>query len=267
MSDKFRIQPLKKLGQNFLADQGTTLKIINYLDISKNDLFLEIGPGQGIFTKEISKVCDNFIAVEFDKRVIENLQECCPKVNIINEDFLIYNFSKYYDVNNKTRVFGSIPYNITSPIIFKLIANRNFIIDCNLIIQNEVAKRMIAKCRTKEYGIYTVLMNYFADVKYHFKIPNTVFFPKPKVHSALISFKFKQRINNEINEELFINLVKASFGNRRKILKNSLSNSIFASHNFSEMSNLMTKRAEELEINDFIKLTKHVQKQIKERQN
>ncbi|MBN1638884.1 MAG: ribosomal RNA small subunit methyltransferase A [Ignavibacteriales bacterium] len=265
MLNKLNIKPLKMLSQNYLTDQGTILKIIKHLDIKENDLFLEIGPGQGAFTREIYKTCKNFIAVEFDNRVIHILQELFTNVKILNKDFLKFNFSKYYCTDKKVRIFGSIPYNITSPIIFKLIENRNFIYDCNLIVQDEVAKRMVAKIRTKVYGIYTVLLNYFSDIKYNFKISNTVFFPKPKVNSALITIRFKEKNNNATDDELFIKLVKASFANRRKILKNSLSNSIFASINFSEMSNLLIRRAEELEINDFIRLTLHVQKQIKER--
>ena len=125
----------------------------------------------------------------------------------------------------------------------------------------EVAQRIIANPNSKNYGILSVLLNYFADVNLQFEISPNVFYPKPKVKSAVINFDFSKPLDNDLDFHLFIQVVKASFGNRRKTLKNSLNNSIFNSCNFVGIELDFSKRAENLTINDFVKLTQFIQKQ------
>ena len=129
------------------------------------------------------------------------------------------------------------------------------------MVQYEVAKKITAEKGTKDYGILNVILNYFCDVKFCFKISPNVFYPKPKVFSAIINLKFDKSLNTNIDEELFINLVKSSFGNRRKNLKNSLSNTIFGNYDFAEADEYLKLRAEQLDVGDFIKLTQIAQKQ------
>ncbi|MBI1937251.1 MAG: ribosomal RNA small subunit methyltransferase A [Ignavibacteriales bacterium] len=250
-----RIVPLKKFGQNYLRDKNIINKIIETFNPEPDNSVVEIGPGTGALTKLLFDKVKKFTAVEIDKRVIEQLKNEMTGLNIINEDFLEIDLSKFTGSKNKIRIIGNIPYNLTSPIIFKLFENREYIQDAMLMVQYEVAQRMTAARQTKDYGIFSVLLNYFASAKLCFKISPNVFFPKPKVWSAIVHINFEKEVNNSIEDELFIKVVKASFGNRRKTLKNSLSNSIFRNLNFDTMPFNLSRRAEELTIQEFIELT------------
>ncbi|MBI9073093.1 MAG: 16S rRNA (adenine(1518)-N(6)/adenine(1519)-N(6))-dimethyltransferase RsmA [Melioribacteraceae bacterium] len=258
-----KVAPLKKFGQNFLVDNNIILKIINEISPTMDDNFVEIGPGQGALTKHLIEKSKSLTAVEIDKRVIEDLTESYPALKIINQDILKINFADLEATKeSKIRVAGNIPYNITSPIVFKLIENRKFIKDAVLMVQYEVARRFVANKDTKDYGILAVLLQYFADVKFCFKVSPNVFFPKPKINSAIVHFRFNKRDNVNLDEKQFIKVVKAAFGNRRKTLKNSLSNSIFNTCNFENSPVDLSKRAEQLTINDFIILTQFLSEQI-----
>ncbi|HQJ46970.1 MAG TPA: rRNA adenine dimethyltransferase family protein, partial [Ignavibacteriaceae bacterium] len=148
---------------------------------------------------------------------------------------------------------------ITSPILFKLFDNNKIIKDAILMVQLEVAKRMTAKIGTKDYGILSVLLNYFGTVVLAFKVSRNNFYPKPNVDSAIVHIFFnEERIDTEFNS-MFKSIVKSSFGNRRKTLKNSLSNSIFADIDFSNSGIDLSNRAEQLNVDDFIKLAKFAQ--------
>lgn len=250
-----KLKPLKRFGQNYLVDKNTIQKIVTQFSPSENDNVVEIGPGQGALTSLLSRVVKNYKAIEIDNRVIDDLKMSFPTVEFINADFLEINLSELTK-GNKLRVIGNIPYNITSPIIFKLIEEREFVSDALMMVQFEVAKRITGKPRTKDYGILSVLTNYFADTEFCFKIPPTVFYPKPAVDSAIVSFKFGKTMPSDIDEKLFIKVVKAAFGNRRKTLKNSLSNNAFGNLDFTTFPFDLTRRAEELTIDQFIELTK-----------
>lgn len=263
MEDK--IYPLKRFGQNYLVDKNIVKKIIDEFNPEKEDVVLEIGPGTGALTSELINNVKRFIAVEIDKRAVKHLKEKFPSLEIINQDFLETNLSDFVHKNEKLRIIGNIPYNITSPILFKLIYERKFVKDALLMVQYEVAKRITAEKGTKDYGILSVLLNYFAKTKLCFKISPNVFYPKPKVYSAIIRIKFIEEEQKNFDDNLFINVVKAAFGNRRKVLKNSLSNSIFRALNFTnnvELTSLLAKRAEDLSIKDFIQLYEFIKSQL-----
>lgn len=249
------IKPLKRFGQNYLIDKNIIQKIITFIEPQKDDIIIEIGPGRGALTEFLSKFEAKIFAVEIDYRVIETLQERFPNVTFINKDFLEVELESF--ASNKLRIVGNIPYNITSSIIFKLFENNKIVSDATLMVQYEVAKRMTAKLGDKDYGILAVLLNYFADTKICFKVSPNVFYPKPKVFSAVVKITLKKRDDNKFNQT-FISVVKSAFGNRRKILKNSLSNSIFAQLNFENCEIDLSKRAEELGIEDYIYLTKYI---------
>jgi len=207
------VKPLKKFGQNYLLDKNIIRMIVEEINPQKDDLIIEIGPGQGAITRELFEKCDNFIAVEIDSRVI----------------------------------------------LFKLIEEKESVKDAVLMVQHEVAKRMTSEKRTKDYGILRVILSYFADVKYCFKVSPHVFFPKPNVDSAVVHLVFKGDLPDYPDPKIFIKIVKAAFGNRRKTLKNSFSNSIFGKEIFEGCEVNLAKRAEELDLSEFVYLAKFVQ--------
>jgi 16S rRNA (adenine1518-N6/adenine1519-N6)-dimethyltransferase len=258
-----KVKPLKRFGQNYLKDLNIIKKIVDEINPQSRENIIEIGPGQGSLTSEILKRTNKLIAVEIDKRVAGHLPEKFPGLKLIRDDFIKLDLNRLYtEEEKKLRIIGNIPYNLTSPIIFKLIDCSNIIEDSILMVQYEVAKRMTAKKGTKDYGILAVLLQRFTEVKLCFKVSPNVFYPKPKVHSALIHLYFKEPLFNKEEINSFIMIVKAAFGNRRKTLKNSLSNSIFKEVDFSDSGIDLSLRAEQLELNDFIRLSNFAKKHI-----
>jgi 16S rRNA (adenine1518-N6/adenine1519-N6)-dimethyltransferase len=255
---KFHNKPKKRFGQNFLQDENILNKIVKEINPQPDDLIIEIGPGYGALTQKLISVTENLIAVEIDNELAEELKSKFPQLQLINENFLETDLSKLSTQEKKLRIVGNIPYNITSPILFKLIENNKLKKDAVFMVQLEVAQRMIAKGGTKDYGILAVILKYFCETELCFKISPNVFYPKPKVFSALVHLNFKEINHPEEEQKLFIQIVKASFGNRRKILKNSLSNSIFHEIDFSNSGIDLSLRAENLSVEDFIALTEFV---------
>ncbi|MBS4034119.1 MAG: ribosomal RNA small subunit methyltransferase A [Ignavibacterium sp.] len=255
------VRPLKKFGQNYLKDKNILKKIVDEINPLEQDNLLEIGPGMGSLTEVLVEKGISFTAVEIDKRVIDDLRTRYQSVNIIQNDILELNLNKLLRTEtDKLRIAGNIPYNLTSPILFKMIENSVIIKDAVLMVQYEVAKRITAKQGMKDYGILAVVLSYFADVKLAFKVSANVFYPKPKVESAVVHLFFKNIEQNQAFQKTFIKAVKAAFGNRRKMLRNSLSNSIFAEINFSESGIDLSKRAEQLSLDDFLLLTEFILK-------
>jgi len=254
-------KPLKRFGQNYIRDKNVLLKIISVFNPKPEDKIIEIGPGRGALTKLLLEKVNNLTAIEIDTRVIEALRTLSSNINIVNDDFLDIDLNSFYKSDNKKiRIIGNIPYNITSPIIFKLIDNHEIILDAIFMVQHEVAKRMTGKKGTKDYGIFSIIVNYFCDVHFCFKVSKNVFQPKPNVDSAVVHLRFKPNKEEYLVQKTFIKIVKASFSNRRKMLKNSLSNSIFKDLDFSNCKIDLSKRAEDLDIKDFIKLSKFILK-------
>jgi 16S rRNA (adenine1518-N6/adenine1519-N6)-dimethyltransferase len=257
-----KIQPLKRFGQNYIHDKNTILKIVEEFNPLKDDHVVEIGPGTGALTSVLCEYLAKFSAVEIDKRVVDDLRKKYPQVEFICADFLKIKLDSFNSSDKKLRIIGNIPYNITSPILFKLIEERDLVEDAMLMVQFEVAKRITAEKRTKDYGILSVLINYFAETELCFKISPNVFFPVPEVYSAMIHLSFNKESIEAIEDRIFINVVKAAFGNRRKTLKNSLGNSIFKEIKIDNSEFDLTRRAEELSIPEFIELTKIIQSKM-----
>ncbi len=250
-------KPLKRFGQNYIRDKNVLLKIISEFNPKSKDKIIEIGPGRGALTKLLLEKANNLTAIEIDTRVIETLRTLSQYINIVNKDFLTIDLNSFYkNDSKKIRIIGNIPYNITSPIIFKLIDNHKIISDAVFMVQHEVAKRMTGIKGTKDYGIFSIILNYFCEVRFCFKVSRNVFQPKPNVDSAVVHLRFKSNKEEYLVQKTFIKIVKASFGNRRKMLKNSLSNSIFKDLDFSNCKIDLSKRAEDLDIKDFIRLSK-----------
>ncbi|PID58978.1 MAG: ribosomal RNA small subunit methyltransferase A [Ignavibacteriae bacterium] len=252
------IKSLKKFGQNYLIDRNIVQKMVRTLALKKSDSVLEIGPGKGFITKELVKAADSVTAVEIDTRVIEQLNKNFDNLIIHNKNITKINLEDL-KLRPPIKVIGNIPFNITGDILFKLIENKKIISDAVLIVSLDIAKRITANYRTKEYGSLTVIMNYFATSKIIQKVSRNVFYPKPNIDSAILHLKFNKEEIKEIDNQFFIKVIKASFGNRRKTLNNSLRNSIFGHHDFNNSEISLSKRAEELELNDFLKLTRFIQ--------
>ena len=254
------LKPLKKFGQNYLIDKNIVKRMVSTLDVEPESSVLEIGPGKGFITKILLEEVDQLIGVEIDSRVIEQLKTEFPRLLIYERDFVKLSFEEL-NLNKPIKIIGNIPFNQTGNILFKLIENRNLIDNAVLIIPFDISKRIVSEKRTKEYGILSVLFGYFSTAKLVMKVSPNVFIPRPNIAASIIHLQFNKTEVENIEAELFIKVVKASFGNRRKTLNNSLRNSIFNDCDFSNIELSLSKRAEELDVKDFLKLTEYIQNQ------
>lgn len=256
-------KPKKSLGQNFLIDENISRKTVKALNIQNDDYFLEIGPGYGSLTKYLLNETQNIICVELDKNIFEKMIVEYENIKILNKDILKINFKSLIGSDKQLRVVGNIPYNITSQIIFHTIDQREYIKDLTIMVQLEVAERIIAKPRSKEYGILSVVTQAYTKPKLLFKVPPQCFYPKPKVYSAMLYLNFEENLSNYIsNHDLFRKVVRVVFAKRRKILSNSLKD-INDNIDLKKLSINLSKRPEELEVKEFIDLSNEINNQIK----
>lgn len=252
-------RPLKQFGQNFLTNPFISHKIVSSLNILNTDTVLEIGPGHGVLTELIiEKEPSQFIAVEIDRNLAQNLQtKYNNALQIIEKDFLDYDLS-HLKQENHLKIIGNIPYNITSPILFKLLEFHSQIECSVLMIQKEVAKRITAKSGNKDYGILAIMMQVFSHVEYLFDVQKTNFDPIPKVDSAVIKISYFKKVEGIENLALFRKLVRGVFNNRRKMLRNTLTR-IFDQTIVSSLGNFnLTRRPEELSVEEFKQLANKV---------
>jgi len=259
-----QIKPKKKLGQNFLTDNNIQKNIAASCDINSSDIILEIGSGRGELTGLIAKSAGFVFAVEIDQKLSELLKTNLgghKNITIINKDFLKVNLKLIgARFNKKLKIIGNIPYYITSPIIEHLIKNRSVINTVFLTVQKEFAKRIIATKGGKDYSSFSCFVQYYTDPKILFTINKNCFFPRPKVDSAFISLSIKESsaINPNHERRLF-KIIRSSFNQRRKTLRNSLKYVIPRNRLesfFQENSINPNTRPEELSLADFINLSK-----------
>jgi len=252
------VSPKKFLGQHFLIDENISKKIVNAVNLKEFDKIVEIGPGKGALSKYLFDFSDKLILIEYDTESVEFIKSSFKKhnPNIIKKDFLKYNLKDVLTQTSKNLIIGNFPYNISSQIIFKIL--ENYLLVGNLIgmFQKEVAERIISKPNSKEYGIISVKTQLLYDVKILFDVSPNVFFPKPRVNSSVISLTRKKNININFDLKLFDKLVKLSFQQRRKKIKNSLKK-LDIKENILEDS-IFGLRPEQLSVNDFIKLTQKI---------
>ena len=244
----------KKWGQNFLIDPNIVKKIYRTIGPIDSDNILEIGPGEGVLTKIILPEVNKMVSIEIDPVLVNKLNNSnrLKKLKVVNKDILKTNIYDL-DIDNPVRVIGNIPYNITSQIIFWLIEQIDYWSDAFIMVQKEVAHRLIAKVGTKEYSRLTVVVGAYLDVDYCFTIPPTVFIPKPKVDSAFIRFTKKRNALIEDHKYIRFNkLVRAAFNQRRKMLRNSLG-SWDISDQVKEKINF-SRRPETLTVQEFASL-------------
>ena len=250
--------PKKNLGQHFLKDLKIADKIVNSLNRDKKDLIIEIGPGKGILTQNLVKKYSNLYLIEIDKDLLPLLKLNFPKLKkkILNIDFLKFSFDDFFKKKNIS-IIGNFPYNVSSQIIFKIIDNIDYV-DCLVgMFQKEVAKRICEKPGSKTYGIISVLTQLYFDAKYLFTVSPEVFTPKPKVFSGVIYLKKKKKISINCNKKLLHKIIKTSFQQRRKTLRNSLK-SLKIPKSITEDS-IFDLRPEKITGEDFIALTELIE--------
>lgn len=248
------VKAKKHLGQHFLTDENIAKKITDALSYENYSNVLEVGPGMCVLTKYLLEKESEVYLAEIDQESIEYLKKNYEKIseNSFIGDFLKTDFE--FSKENQIAVIGNFPYNISSQILFKIIDFQHLIPESVGMFQKEVAERTAAVPRTKEYGILSVLVQAYYDVKYLFTVHENVFNPPPKVKSGVIKLTKNLKPGLEGNEVLFKQIVKAGFNQRRKKLSNSLKILNIPEHLLSHP--FMDKRAEELSVEDFINFTK-----------
>ncbi len=244
----------KKWGQNFLVDPNLLSKIIRTIGLDKMDNVLEIGPGEGILTERILPTVNDLAVIEIDPILVEYLRSLnsIKGCHIIHGDVL-WQELKTLPINKPVKIIGNIPYNITSPILFWLIEQREHWSEAYIMVQKEVALRLTGQVGTKAYGRLTVMTGAFLNIEKCFNIPPEVFVPRPKVDSAFI--KITKKSTSIINKEQFDKfekLVKAAFSKRRKMLQNSLSGFDISKEVKDKIN--FTRRPETLSIAEFAEL-------------
>ena len=244
----------KRFGQNFLTDRQVIERIVSTISPSKEDDMVEIGPGKGAITFPLLEQLDKLNVVEIDRDLIALLQSNQNTKLIIHEaDALSYDFSQ---ISNNLRVVGNLPYNISSPLLFHLLSQKDNIIDMTFMLQKEVVGRIVAKHNCKDFGRLSVMMQSFFDVDLIFTVPKESFSPQPKIESAIVYLKTKQKPLID-NVQLLEKVVKVCFSKRRKTLKNCLKS--YLNQEQTEID--LSQRAEMLSVESFITLTKDYAKQ------
>ena len=254
------VRAKKALGQHFLTDLNIARKIASSLSggsAENPDKVLEVGCGMGVLTQYLLEREDIVTyGAEIDSESVEYLHAHYPAFaeRLTEGDFLKMNLREQY--GDRLKIIGNFPYNISSQIFFKVLENRDIVPECVGMIQREVAVRLAEPPGSKEYGILSVLLQAWYDIEYLFTVGEKVFNPPPKVKSAVIRLVRNSVTKLDCDEQLFIKVVKASFGQRRKMLRNSLK---AAFGNFEGREHrFFTMRAEQLSVADFVELTNWV---------
>ena len=235
----------KKWGQNFLRDPNTITKIINFLQPCTSDNILEIGPGDGALTNQLSKQIDHIHVVEIDPLLVTQLEKNkYPNVTIHQGDILEWDLNQ---LKGEVKIIGNLPYYISSPILFKMLAWQNWE-RMILMFQKELAQRIVSKNGNKSYGRISVMCQVYCEVKIEFIVSKNVFQPKPEVDSAVLTFFPKEKELPEFNN--FSNLIKQAFSQRRKKLKNNLPEA----YKLGKIEKWANGRPEEISPDEFIQI-------------
>lgn len=269
---KYKIKANKKLGQNFLVDDNVLNDIVSGAKIEKNDLVIEIGPGLGTLTNLLLEKARKVICIELDKKMIKILKErfiAYNNIEIINQDILKIDLdnliqeqkNKDNEIKN-VKIVANLPYYITTPIIMKLIENNLDIKSITVMIQKEVAERLVALPGTKNAGAITYTVYYYCETEKIREVENTCFIPAPEVTSEVINLNLRDKAVVEVeNKKIFFNIIKSAFMQRRKTVVNALTNvGVFKNkeEGFEYMRKIGVRedaRAESLSIEDFANLT------------
>lgn len=255
----FGIQPKKTFGQNFLIDANILQKIVSYSGRIENQNILEVGPGLGFLTEQILQHNPKkLVSIELDYKLIKILETKFIQKSsfaLVNQDALLVKEEEYFDESFK--IISNLPYNISVPLIIKWLKNPYLINEIIVMVQKEVACRLVAHEGNKDYGIVSVMINYLANSMILFDVSSECFYPKPKVNSAVVKISF---VKSEIEQKLLYfsfleKIVKTAFNNRRKMLRNTLPK---LTENWKEMLNysgvLETARPEEVSVKNYEKM-------------
>jgi 16S rRNA (adenine1518-N6/adenine1519-N6)-dimethyltransferase len=267
------LRPNKKLGQHFLTDKNTVQKIIDITGVTSSDDVLEIGPGKGALTIPLAGKVKSVTAVEKDSRMVDFLQELLVKnnienVDVINKDILKTDIKEISDSKkNRLKVAGNLPYNISSPLLEKLILNRDYISIAFLMFQYEFAERLTAAPGSRDYGAITVMTRYETGVEKLFEVNRNVFYPRPGVGSIVVKIDMEKPYPvRALDDKIFKLVVKGAFAQRRKTIKNSLK--VISGH-FSGEQVIKAleecgvdshRRAETLDMDEFLCLSDNLSK-------
>ncbi len=254
---KFSHQANKSLGQHFLVDPKTIQRIINACALNSDDHVLEIGPGKGALTRSLALKVAELTVIEKDKELARYLKEdaALSGVNVIYDDVLNFDWRK---IKKPIKVIGNLPYNVATPIIEKIIHNRDKVSAFYFMVQLEHGQRLMAGPHSKSYGSLSCFIQYYAVIKKLFHIKRTCFRPSPKVDSCFMSLHFLDKPRYECaNEDLLFEVIRASFNYRRKTLLNSLS-FIYQKEELLSLAEKvgvnLQKRAEDLELQEYVAL-------------
>ena len=222
--------PRKGLGQHFLVDRNILDKVIRTAQVERGDVVLEVGPGLGEMTLALARLAKHVIAVEIDPKLVEILKKKLadsPNVDVVKGDILTINFRKIdFLEGQKMKVLANLPYQISTPLLFHFIELKEFFSTLTLMLQKEVAERMVAPPGGKEYSPLSIFVQLFLDASIRFFIKPSAFFPPPKVESAVVHMAFREKPVVELEDEKwFRKVVKGCFSYRRKTLANALKHS------------------------------------------
>ena len=247
-------QARKRFGQNFLVDDQIVNRIVATISPKKSDNIVEIGPGKGALTFPLLQNLDHLSVIEIDRDLISLLKlKKQDKLTIYEADALKFDYGL---ISNNLRIVGNLPYNISSPLLFRLLSSKNQIIDMTFMLQKEVVDRIVARHGSKTYGRLSVMMQSFFEVESMFTVPKESFDPQPKIESAILYLKTRTKPLTE-NIKLLEKIVKISFSQRRKTLKNCLKSILSQEQTKIDLS----QRAEMLSVENFITLMKDYEKQ------
>ena len=260
----------KSLGQNFLIDTNVIDRILEGARVKEGDYVIEVGPGIGTLTKEMGRSAEKVVAIEIDKTLIPILEETLedfPNIEVINQDILKVNVQELVKEKlngGPVKLVANLPYYITTPIVMKFLEEDIPVTDIVVMVQKEVADRMNAKPNTKDYGALSVAVQYYCDTEIVAKATRHMFMPQPNVDSTVIGLHVREeQIYHVDNEDIFFKTVKASFGQRRKTLLNSLGGLGFLSKDqikeaLKEANIDEKRRGETLSIEEFASLSNAV---------
>ncbi|MBR6648930.1 MAG: 16S rRNA (adenine(1518)-N(6)/adenine(1519)-N(6))-dimethyltransferase RsmA [Bacteroidaceae bacterium] len=257
------VKAKKRLGQHFLIDLTIARDIADTVDVCPQLPVLEVGPGMGVLTQFLLEKKRPLKVVEIDEESVSYLCRNLPQLgeeNIIPDDFLKMHLDRLFD-GEPFMLTGNYPYNISSQIFFKMLDNKELIPYCSGMIQKEVGERLAASPGKKDYGILSILVQLWYDVEYLFTVPETVFSPPPKVKSAVVRMTRNSRTSLPCSEQLFKQIVKSTFNQRRKKLRNSIQQ-IVGKESPLLADPILDKRPEQLSIEEFIALTQKVEREI-----
>ena len=255
------VHPKKHLGQHFLTDPSIAKRIVDALPVQAGDSVLEIGPGTGILTGPLLEKDIELRPVEIDPESVAHLNQRWPELEdrIISGDFLKLDISAY--IKGPFCIIGNFPYNISSQIFFRVLEHRDRIPVVVCMIQKEVAGRIVSPPGSREYGILSVLLQAYYNAESLFSVRPGSFFPPPKVTSTVIRLTRNQRVSLPCDEDLFTRVVKTTFNQRRKMIRNSIKSILL---NLGDDLDLLSRRPEQLGVAEFIELTNWVASQQRE---